>query len=115
MGYPLWMDSPYVPLSKSDEKLSAEKNNTGGARAPALSGQDGYLEGTLQNCLRFFDNFPQPVCNKCQTVKTDRKTDLTDSITSHADVTRGVTMSYQHVNGKAHTKIFNDNVNMMLG
>ena len=32
----LWMDSPYVPLSKSDEKHSAEKNITGGAAAPAL-------------------------------------------------------------------------------
>ncbi len=32
------MDSPYVALSKSDEKLRAEKNNTGGAPAPALKG-----------------------------------------------------------------------------
>ena len=37
--YLLWVDSPYVALSKSDEKLSAEKNITGGAPAPALGGQ----------------------------------------------------------------------------
>ena len=35
-SYPLLIDSSYVPLSKSDEKLNAEKYNTGGALAPAL-------------------------------------------------------------------------------
>ncbi len=30
------MGFSYVPLSKSDEKLMAEKYNTGGAPAPAL-------------------------------------------------------------------------------
>ncbi len=32
----LWIESSYVPLSNSAEKLRAEKNNTGGAPAPAL-------------------------------------------------------------------------------
>ena len=34
--YPLWMDSSYVPLSKSDEKPRAHKIITGGPPAPAL-------------------------------------------------------------------------------
>ena len=32
----LWMDSPYVAVSKPNEKLSAEKNITWGSPAPAL-------------------------------------------------------------------------------
>ncbi len=34
--YPWWIDSSYVPLSKPDEKLRAEKNNTGDPPAAGL-------------------------------------------------------------------------------
>ena len=54
----IWMGSSYVPLSKSDEKLRAEKNNTGGATAPALDlGHLNTFMGWFINLCSFHNTY----------------------------------------------------------
>ncbi len=43
------MDSSYVPLSKSDDKLSAEKNITDTPSAPALMVVNGQIRNIFQD------------------------------------------------------------------